>query len=326
MPTPFSAAEQGAHFLNRPSHGRPQAPVRSPAAWLPPDLGAPANWREDLTERQAAALLHMAEGLAACARAPADIEPGDVCLPGLAPAISAWRNEVFNGRGFVLLRGLRIDGVSRETLTWLMIGLGMQFGRLGLQNPQGDLIGEVRNTGAAQRDPNARNYATDREFRFHCDAADVLGLLCVSPAARGGRSRIASSVSVFNALAARRPDLARRLFEPMLLDLRNEQAPGQPGFGEVTPCAYADGELRTFYISDYFRSVVRHPGVVLSGVENELFDLYEALADEAAIDFELEPGDIQIMNNHVLLHARTAFEDSPQRTRLLLRFLASAPR
>jgi alpha-ketoglutarate-dependent taurine dioxygenase len=42
-----------------------------------------------------------------------------------------------------------------------------------------------------------------------------------------------------------------------------------------------------------------------------------------AIAYDLEPGDVQLVNNHVLLHARDAFDDAPGRERLLLRVLAS---
>jgi alpha-ketoglutarate-dependent taurine dioxygenase len=54
-------------------------------------------------------------------------------------------------------------------------------------------------------------------------------------------------------------------------------------------------------------------------------DLYEQVAADPAVGlaFKLRPGDIQILNNHVTLHARSAFEDEPGRERLLLRFLVS---
>ena len=33
----------------------------------------------------------------------------------------------------------------------------------------------------------------------------------------------------------------------------------------------------------------------------------------------LEPGDIQLLSNHTIVHARTAYEDDPGRKRHLLR-------
>ena len=81
----------------------------------------------------------------------------------------------------------------------------------------------------------------------------------------------------------------------------------------IPPCRFADGRLRTFYHSDYFRSVVRHDDVpALDPRERELLDLYEEIAGspEFRIDMELRPGDIQWLSNHTVVHARTAYRDS----------------
>nr|HMN83355.1 TauD/TfdA family dioxygenase [Burkholderiaceae bacterium] len=42
---------------------------------------------------------------------------------------------------------------------------------------------------------------------------------------------------------------------------------------------------------------------------------------------EMQPGDIQILNNHVTLHSRTSYEDheEPHRKRLLYRLWLSTP-
>ena len=304
---PLTVLEQSVHFLNRPHEGVPAGLITGPWAWRASDLPPLDRLFHRFSDNELRAL---------CAGFnPAPLEP----------TFAAWRRELLDGRGFVLARGVPVEKWTRIELDLLMRGVAQQFGRLGMQNPQGDLIGEVRNTGAAQRDPYVRNYITDREFRFHCDAADLLGLLCIRKAYKGGRSSLASSVTVYNELAKRRPDLAARLFEPMLLDLRNEQAEGAAGYGALTPCAYAGGRLRTIYISDYFRSVDRHADVALPSTDRELMDIYEeiAAAPENCLSFDLEPGDLLLVNNHVTLHARSAFEDAPGAERLLLRFLVS---
>lgn len=322
MPAPLTVIEQSAHFLDRPHEGLPDAPIVGPANWRVVDLPPIERLRRSLAAAEVAALR---AGIDALADAGDEWSAADFAVEPAGSLFACWRRELQEGRGFVLARGIPVDLWSRSDLDLMMRGIASQFGRLGMQNARGDVIGEVRNTGAAARDAFVRNYVTNREFRFHCDAADVLGLLCLRKAARGGRSLIASSVAVFNELRARRPDLAARLFEPLLLDLRNEQAEGAPGFGAVTPCAFAGGRLRTIYISDYFRSVVRHAEVTLSDADVELMDLYEQIAADSqhCLGFDLEPGDLLLVNNHVTLHARTAFEDLPGRERLLLRFLAS---
>jgi len=88
----------------------------------------------------------------------------------------------------------------------------------------------VVDTGDDRANPLVRLYRTRSDIAYHCDAADVVGLLCLSAARRGGLSRLASSVTVFDELLRRRPDLAPRLFEPFALDLRSEERPGMRGW------------------------------------------------------------------------------------------------
>ena len=86
--------------------------------------------------------------------------------------------------------------------------------------------------------------------------------------------------------------------------------------------------MRTFYHSDYFRSVVRHDDVPpFTDIERELLDVYEEIAasPDLYLDMDLAPGDVQWLSNHSILHARTAYEDhpEPERKRHLLRLWLS---
>ena len=71
--------------------------------------------------------------------------------------------------------------------------------------------------------PLVRLYRTAADIGWHCDLADVVGLLCLRTARRGGASRIVSSVAVYDELLRRRTDLVDRLYEPFALDTRDEQ-------------------------------------------------------------------------------------------------------
>lgn len=306
----YSVAEQSLHFLTRRHDGFPESPIASEAAWQVADLPPAQTLRQPFPGSVLAALM-------------GSLDAG----PSLAPAITHWATQLRSGRGFVLLGGLPVGDWSADEAKAFMSALGAQFGILGQQNPSGDVIAEVRNTGGALVNPAARNYITDREFKPHCDAADLLGLLCIRSAAHGGQSRLISSVSLFNLLLEERPDLARRLFEPVLLDLMDEQPDGFDPVARLAPAAFADGRLSTFYISDYFRSAVRHPGFERDAIEAELLDCYDRLTVDARLElrFDLVPGDLLLDNNHLMPHARDAFADEPGRDRLLLRFLVSCP-
>jgi hypothetical protein len=310
----YSVAEQSLHFLTRRHEGLPRGAVASGAAWQVADLPPVKKLRKSIPQPALVALQDRMRG-------------GSAASPDLAAAVAQWSHELRDGRGFVLVGGFPVEAWSLAETNTFMATLGQQFGILGQQNPRGDVIGEVRNTGAALTNPAARNYITDREFKPHCDAADLLGLLCIRPAVQGGQSRLISSVSLFNLLLAERPDLARRLFEPVLLDLMDEQPEGFEPVARLGPATFADGRLSTFYISDYFRSATRHPGIERDPTEAELLDWYDRLAVDPRLElrFDLGPGDLLLVNNHQMLHARDAFADQPGRERLLLRFLVSCP-
>ena len=307
-----SFAEQGAHYFDRPHESLPPGLIEGPAAWRGAALD-PRTWRVALDSEQLAGFEQALAAARATGKPLAALTREDFPLPpALAADVVRWRNELIAGRGFLLLSGLPVERWGEEEASRFYWGFGLALGWPGAQNPQGDLLGHVIDTGDDQANPLVRLYRTRKDIAHHCDAADAVGLLCLAAARRGGLSRLASSVTVFNEVLRRRPDLAPRLFEPFALDLRSEERPGLRGWIPVTPCRYQGGVLRTFYHSDYFRTAARHADAPrLSSDEQALLDLYEEIANEPDIrlDMELTPGDVQLVSNHTVIHARTAYED-----------------
>ena len=309
-----SYAEQGAHYFARPHESLPPGPIGGPGAWRGTALDSSA-WRVALDAEQLAGFERALVAARASGKTLAELTRDDFPLPpALAADVARWRHELSHGRGFLLLTGLPVQRWGEEDASRFFWGFGLALGRPGAQNPQGDLLGHVIDTGDDRANPLVRLYRTRSDIAYHCDAADAVGLLCLSTARRGGLSRLASSVTVYNEVRRRRPDLAPRLFEPFALDLRSEERPGMRGWIPVTPCRYQAGTLRTFYHSDYFRSAWRHADAVPpSADERALLDLYEEIANdpEIRLDMALAPGDLQLVSNHSVIHARTAYEDAP---------------
>src|SRR6185503_19044523 len=73
-------------------------------------------------------------------------------------------------------------------------GLGVHLGRALSQNAQGHLLGHVRDQGLSSTDPNVRIYQTRERQTFHTDSADLVGLLCLQRARRGGASALVSVI------------------------------------------------------------------------------------------------------------------------------------
>jgi len=326
MNTHLSSREQAKRYFGLRRHtGFPQGPVQTPAAWT----GEQIRWAleqpgQEICYRLTAhdvAIFDSALDYALGLKKPVlELSPEDFPIGDLAAKFEDWRNVLRDGRGFVLIKGVPVDrwGTTRaETFFWCF---GQHLGIPGLQNPQGDLLGHVTDTGDAAKDPMVRLYRTAANINYHCDGSDVVGLLCLRTADRGGASRIASSVTVFNELLRQEPELARRLCAEIRMDRRNEEREGELPWSLLQPACYDGRHLRTFYHSDYFRSVVRLVGP-LPEEEQALLDAYEEIAERPDIRFEMqfEPGDIQLLSNHTVVHARTAYEDGARGQRHLLR-------
>ncbi len=318
----LSFAEQALRYFDRPHDAVARTPVGGPAAWRGDAARRRTDWMVALDADAIAELDRARQAARARGVALAAMRREDFPLPSLEAAIAGWARELTHGRGFVLVRGLPVDAWGADDAALVFWGLGLHLGRPGAQNAAGDLLGHVVDTGEDAANPFVRRYRTAGDIAWHCDLADAVGLLCLATARTGGGSRIVSSVTVYDELLRRRPDLVDRLYEPVALDRRDEARDG-PAWIPVVPARFAGGRLRTFYHSDYFRSAARHADAPLGPRERELFDVYEAIASEPELhlDMELARGDLQLVSNHVVLHARTAYDDwpEPERKRHLLR-------
>ena len=323
----LSFAEQALHYFDRPHETIAHAPIATRAAWRGADVAARDDWIVTLTSAEITEIEQALEVVETRGIAMEAMRRETFPLPTLAPRVRAWTRELADGRGFLVVRGLPVERWGDEHAARAYWGLGLHLGRPGAQNPANELLGHVVDTGEDAANPFVRRYRTAGDIAYHCDLADAVGLLCLRTAKYGGASRIVSSVTVYNELLHRRPDLVARLYEPFRLDRRDEHG-GGPAWVPVIPCRHAEGTLRTFYHSDYFRSAVRHADVPpFTAEEQALLDCYEAIANEPGLYFDMQfaPGDIQLVSNHFILHARTAYEDHPEpaRKRHLLRLWLS---
>jgi hypothetical protein len=320
-----SQREQALHYFARPHAGPCRGLIDSPAAWLGCEMRKRIDWlyrftERDRTEIQAALLHSIGSG-----KPTRELTAADFPLPVLAAKMADARETLTNGCGLQVFSGLPVRDWTDEQTQRVFWCLGLHIGVPGAQNPQGDLLGHVRDTGKREDQESGRFYKTRRAIAFHCDAADAVGLMCLQKARRGGQSRIVSSVAVFNEMLRRHPVQVGRLYRPYMLDTKGE---GGVNAIPITPCCYSNGRLRTTYHSDYFRSAGLHRDVnSLSSSDLEVLDNYEAIANDPDyfLEMNLEPGDIQLISNHTVLHARTAFEDfdEPARQRHLLRLWLS---
>ena len=298
------------------------------AAWRGPELLAAGEWLQHLSDAELAELhaasLPWLDRVERDSAALNRLDSQSFALPTLGPRLASLRDELQLGRGLVLLRGLPVERWGRRCSAVAFYGLGAHLGRPRPQNAQGHLLGHVRDIGLRADDPLVRIYQTHERQTFHTDSCDIVGLLCLQTARAGGESALVSSVTLYNELRARRPDLAALLFQPLATDRRGEVPPGAKPYFEIPVFNWHHGSFAAIYQRQYVNSSQRFADAPrLSAAQVEALDLLDALANDPALNLRmaLEPGDLQFVHNHRLLHDRMAFEDWPEpaRRRYLLR-------
>lgn len=255
----------------------------------------------------------------------------DFPLGRLARRLAEVQHEIEQGSGVTLLRGLDVDRYGVEGARLIYWGIGAHLGTALAQNPAGQLLVDVRDEGGdPYRQHTARGYHTAQYLPFHNDQGDVVGLLCLRTAKAGGVSCICSSAAIHDEILRTRPDLLDVLYGDFYADVRGEQPPGRRPYYIEPRYAIRDGRFYAQHGPTYIKSAQRFPEVPrLTEAQLEAMALIDALAgdDRFRLDMGFRQGDMQFLNNHLVLHSRTGFEDhdEPGRKRHLLRLWLRTP-
>ena len=305
-------------------------PIISTSLWHGGELSKTKDWVREFSPKE---ITEVEAAIDLCRPQPIqDIQLKDFPLPTLAPLLVNLRHELIDGKGFALLRGLPTNNWSREDVIRAYWGLGVHLGHPVSQNPEGHLLGHVQDIGGDFNDPNSRGgYLSHARLPFHTDVgADIVGLLCLRRAKAGGFSSIVSVAAIYNKMLAQRPDLVEELTRPIFRDRRGEMPPGKAPFYSAPVYSLHEGRLTTTFVRRFIDSAPRHTGIPSLGPKLiEALDLFESLANDTflRLDMDFQTGDIQLINNLTLLHARTSFEDftDPADKRHLLRLWLAVP-
>jgi hypothetical protein len=303
-------------------------PVVDPAGWTAEQLEDVARWSYRITERDIAELIAAVAQVRRTGIAAVDIRREDFPLRSFGEVLVDVRRELLDGRGIVMLRGFPVERVEREDQIIAYLGMGAYLGGAMSQNKDGHILGHVKDLGGQYSDPLTRGYTTNQEMRFHADGCDYVGLLCLQTAKSGGVSRIASSVTVYNRILAERPDLAKVLSEDFYRSRSGEFGPGDKPWFLQPIFSFTDGYFSATGAGAAIDKAQGLPGVKpFTHAQKEAIELYRATAEDGALDIEFERGDIQFLNNFVMLHTRREYEDWPEpaRKRHLLRLWLSDP-
>ncbi len=314
-------------------------PIGGPAAWTGAELARDPAWQLRL---DGAAIAELDRALATLGeREPPRIAAADFPLPTIAPLLREVGRQLETGRGVVRIAGLPVARWGRALLRRAFWGIAMHLGTPLWQNTTGEFMGEVTDetgtgaaVGATAAGPvpsaRARSRSTGA-LRFHTDKCDVLALCCAANGIAGGVSRIVSSVAIHDAMAAEAPQLLATLYRDFWR-LRPTDEEGETGAGRLFRMPIfargPDGEFTSQYSRTYVEMAHAQPGVPpLTASQVAAMDKLAELADRLCFEAPFEPGQMQLMNQHVTYHGRTAYADdlAAGARRSLLRIWLAVP-
>ena len=224
---------------------------------------------------------------------------------------------------------LPVDRRTVDELGQMFWGIGLRLGTAVSQSVMGERLGHVINV--TDVDPHARAYRNRSELAPHSDPGDLLSFLCIRPAEAGGVSRFVSSLAVFDEIRRARPDLLAVLARGFRYHRFGEQGPDDE---LITPhhlpvFSQCEGVVSGRYVPEYVQIAAdEDPTIELTDIDHEALDLLHATTNrgDLVLDFTMAAGEAVVANNYTVFHARTAFTDSPEHQRHLLRlWLAADP-
>ena len=308
----------------------PMTPVHqtafiAPGAWTSSDLGAPAGLATQLPDPVLGELDQALASARLESKSLADLTSDNFRLPTLTAFVQSLQQDLLTGRGLVLLRGLPMERYTRDEAAMLYWGIGATLGPTIPQNTKGERLYSVRDEGySIAKDYGAtgvRYSKTTESFNFHTDSApilttatpDVIGLFAMQTAKYGGETLLVSAKTVHNVLLAEQSDTLEHLYGPFHHDRTAEWQPGQARTLEA-PVLRFDSDLEMRYMRFYIEQGHAKAAVPLSPEHVAAFDSLDAVMNRAELQlrFAMEAGDILLLNNHFVLHSRTAFEDHPE--------------
>ena len=297
-------------------------PIDGASVWTRGDV-RPEEYRIDLSAACLDEIRRAADEIRAYPLPTVLRAASDFAMPMCRREMARVRDMLNIGRRFAIVDRLPMadmDAAEATAIYWL---LSSMVSRPVAQKLDGTMIYDVLDTGQqALPGSGIRPDKTNIEIRFHNDNAynetppDYVGLLCLRRAQSGGHSRVISFHTVHNAVRERHPDWLERLYEPFWFDRQREFRPGEsPIFSAPVFENAAEPKAR-------FSAHQIGGGYVLRGepIDREgeaaiaaMLDIFDE--DDLSVDFDLEPGQIQFVDNRALGHSRTAFVDDPDPSR-----------
>lgn len=299
-------------------------------AWRAGQLDVDGSWVHVLDASELEELDAALAAGTACAKPWNMLRAEDFPLPRLATTLGRLSDELEHGLGVVRIDGLPVTRYGEEQLVYLFWGLAQHLGVCVPQSDAGELIMNIKDAGLDPENLDVRGVHSSGRLQYHTDLCDVVGILSIHAAQRGGESLLISTIAVYQHIAATRPDVLEVLSRDFFYAKPSWDAPGQKLLESRPVFALCEGRFVSTYLREFIewaQDDERAPR--LSAVQVEALDYLDDVCNDPIFTYSklLEPGQMLFFNSFVTYHSRTLFENSEDSAnhRSLLRLWLSMP-
>ncbi len=255
------------------------------------------------------------------------LDPADFSLRACTAIMASVRAKLETDTGLAVVDRFPVERYGQAenlAIGWLLAAM---LGQVVAQKANGTRLYDVKDSGQALG-YGVRRSVTNLGQPFHTDggwlwkAPAFVGLFCFESAMEGGLSRFVSLVIAHHELRRRRPDLLARLYQPFHWDRQGEHAPDAPRVSRQPVFEFEGGTLASRYYEDYVRNGSKMAGEELDDEGAQALVAMREIVDDPAnwVEFRIEKGQLQYLNNRQFAHSRTAFKDpGPGQGRHMLR-------
>ncbi|CAO3645060.1 unnamed protein product [Cunninghamella blakesleeana] len=300
--------------------------LEGPKVWKGIDYeGREQEWIYELNDQELKEIDQALEEFEQSEKPLSDIQVDTFVLPTLGQKLKELiHDNVVEGRGFLVVRGIDPDKYTRQQQIIVYAGVSTYVGKRGLQAKHvlAHITDLVTNKKRELDEIIAPAYTNDHQV-YHTDAGDIISLFAIGVAEEGGKSRIASSWTVYNEIAKERPDLIETLstdwiFQSDYVDV---------GYKSRPLLYYEDNRLIIQYARRNFTGFGNNPRRTdippITEAQAEALDYLHYTAEKFNLGVDFKKGDIQYINNLSIFHARDSYIDSEKNQRHLLRLWLS---
>ncbi|KAK4191763.1 hypothetical protein QBC35DRAFT_374806 [Podospora australis] len=300
------------------SNDVPSLPAGFPAkfdselAWDGPSLGKSLDYRLVLTDDELSEILAAVKWYKTLRRDGDRVDKTSFPLPTLGPKLEKLSRDLYYGKGVCVIRGINPASYSTEDLTLAYLGVQSYIAeQRGRQDKRGNMLVHIVADNSNKQAAEHHRHS-NKSITFHNEeAGDVVSWLTRSTAAAGGKCILASAYTVYNILAAARPDIIRTL-------ARSDWPFALPHFQCRPIIFHQDNKL----IMNFGRAALlgneAHPRPKhlpsLTNRQVEALDAIEVIAKATQLEIQTQAGDMHFINNLAVLHRREGFVDGEAST------------